>query len=154
VWGATTALAIALIFFYAVTQPGAADRSGLGTFMGFVATTIGVALHLAGAVRALLVSRPRWLRLLAAAGIITIIVFGAVWLLGRAPRLEVLFALLTAPPVAGIVGLGVTARRRDPWPAVAFLALTLLLVLVLGPRWVRRVNRGDSLASALELVTS
>jgi len=61
---------------------------------------------------------------------------GTGWLIGRAPRDEVLLGLVMAPAAVGVAGLVVARDNR--WPALAFLAVAGMLTALIASVWLAR----------------
>lgn len=133
--GSSLALAMGIVFLAAVRASGQPQAFGVAVFVGIVLVAVACAMHVGAIVDRLDPIAPpfrvaaRWIAWVVVAG-------GTAWLIGRAPGDEVLLGLLIAPTALGIAGMVVA--HDDPWPAVAFLALAGLLIVVVGPVWLER----------------
>jgi len=132
VLGSTLALAMGLLLLAAARLSGNPTAYGLVVFVGLLIVALSCALHL-GAVIDRIPGPAAWpLRLSAKVVVWLLVSGGTAWLIGRAPRDDVLVALLLVPSTVGIAGVAVARDNR--WPAVAYLAVAgLLMALVV---WV------------------
>jgi hypothetical protein len=132
VLGSTLALAMGLVLLAAARLSGNPTAYGLVVFVGLVIVAISCAMHLSAVIDRLPGSAALPWRLSAKVVGWLLVSGGTAWLIGRAPRDDVLVALLLVPATLGIAGVAVAPDNR--WPAVAYLAVAgLLMALVV---WV------------------
>lgn len=134
----TLMLAMGVLLLWTARLSGNPSAYGIVVLGGIVLVAIGCAMHLAAATDAVVGHAA--LRAIAHVAVWLGIGAGTVWLVGRAPRDDVLLGLLLVPSFAGVAGLIVT--RRSAWPAAVFMVGVALLILVVGPVWVARHTPG------------
>jgi hypothetical protein len=133
---ALAALGLAVAFVFALTQPTVSrPPPGFPTFMALGFAILACALEAASIAHRVLGARAGWQRTTASILALVVVLIAGGWLVGRAPGREVLLAWMVAPPTIGIAAV-LVAGRRGSWSAVAFLALSGILVVLLGLRWV------------------
>lgn len=130
-----SALSLALGFAILAAARLSGNPSGFGfaVFIGVVLVALASGLH-AGALLHLAGFPSAPLRLLVEGVVWLLIAVGTVWILGRAPRDEVLVALGIVPSALGLVGVGAARGRRIE--AAVFLVFALLLTALVTPIWI------------------
>lgn len=126
-----------LVLLATARLSGNPSAYGLVVLVGFVFVAVACAMHLGTVVDRLLDS-PAW-RISAKVVVWLVVSGGTAWLIGRAPREEVLVALAVGPAAVGVAG--VVVARDDRWPAIAFLAVAGLLMTLVVAIWVARQLR-------------
>ena len=136
VFGSTLALAMGLVLLAAARLSGNPTAYGLVVFVGFVFVAVACAMHL-GAVLDRLLGSAAWPWRVSAKVVAWLLVSGGTaWLIGRAPREEVLLALAVAPAAVGVARLAVVPDDR--WPAIAFLTVAGCLTALVASVWLSR----------------
>lgn len=125
-----------VVFLAAARLSGNPTGYGLVVFMGILFVAISCAMHLGAVLDHLFGSAAMPRRVSAKVVVWLLVSGGTAWLIGRAPREELLVALLVAPPAVGIAGLLVA--RDDRWPAIAFLTVAGLLMALVISVWLAR----------------
>ncbi len=133
----TLALAMGLLFLVVARLSGNPSAYGLVVFVGFVFVAIGCAMHLDAVLDRLFgsVAEQPW-RVPAKVVAWLAVGAGTAWLIGRTPGEEVLLALVLAPPAVGVAGLVVARDNR--WPAIAFLGVAGMLIVLIASVWLAR----------------
>jgi putative effector of murein hydrolase LrgA (UPF0299 family) len=132
VLGSTLALAMGLVLLAAARLSGNPTANGLVVLVGLLIVATSCAMHLGAVIDRLFGSAALPWRLSTKVVAWLLISGGTAWLIGRAPRLDVLLALLLVPSTVGIAGVAVARDNR--WPAVAYLVVAgFLMALVV---WV------------------
>lgn len=134
--GSTLVLAMGLIFLAAARLSGDPSAYGLVVFVGILFVATSCAMHSGAVLDRLLGSAATAARLAAKAVIWLLVVGGTAWLIGRAPREELLLALGLAPSAVGIAGLVVARNNR--WPALPYLTVAGALLALVGWVWLAR----------------
>jgi hypothetical protein len=125
-----------LVFLAAARLSGNPTAYGLVVFVGILFVAASCAMHLGAVLDRLLGSAAVPWRVMAKVAVWLLVSGGTAWLIGRAPREEVLLALFLGPPAVGIAGLIVA--RDDRWPAVAFLSVAGALMALITWVWLAR----------------
>jgi putative effector of murein hydrolase LrgA (UPF0299 family) len=132
VLGSTLALAMGLVLLAAARLSGNPTAYGLVVFVGLLIVALSCAMHLAAVIDRLPGPAAWQWRLSTKVVVWLLVSAGTAWLIGRAPRDDVLVALLLVPSTVGIAGVAVARDNR--WPAVAYLTVAgFLMALVV---WV------------------
>ena len=126
-----------LVLLATARLSGNPSAYGLVVFAGFVFVALACAMHL-GTVVDRLFGSAAW-RIPAKVAVWLLVSGGTAWLIGRAPREEVLVALALGPAAVGVAGVVVVRDGR--WPALAFLAVAALLTSLVVAIWVARQLR-------------
>jgi hypothetical protein len=133
----TLSLAMGLVLLATARLSGNPSAYGLVVFVGFVFVAVACAMHL-GTVVDRLFGSTAWR--ISAKGVVWLLIGGGTaWLIGRAPREEVLFALALAPVAVGAAGVAVA--RDDRWRALAFVAVAGLHTTLVVAIWAARQLR-------------
>jgi hypothetical protein len=132
----TLALAMGLLFLVVARLTGNPSAYGLVVFVGFVFVAIGCAMHLDAVIDRVFGSAAEPWRVSAKVAGWLAVGAGTAWLIGRTPSEEVLLALVLAPPAVGVAGLVVARDHR--WPAVAFLGVAGMLIVLIASVWLAR----------------
>lgn len=136
VLGSTLALAMGLVFLAAARLSGNPSALGLVVFVGILFVSISCAMHVGAVLDRLLGSGASAARVTAKVVTWLLVSGGTAWLIGRAPREELLLAIGLAPSAAGIAGLVVARDNR--WPAVAYLTVAGALLALVVWVWLAR----------------
>jgi hypothetical protein len=126
-----------LVLLATARLSGNPSAYGLVVFVGFVFVAVGCAMHLGTVVDRLFGSAAG--RISAKVVVWLVVGGGTAWLIGRAPREEVLVALALGPAAVGVAG--VVVARDERWPAIGFLAVAGLLMALVVAIWVARQLR-------------
>ena len=132
----TIALAMGLLFLVIARLSGNPSAYGLVVFVGYVFVAIGCAMHLDAVLDRLFGSAAEPWRVSAKVVAWLAVGAGTTWLIGRTPSEEVLLALVLAPPAVGVAGLVVARDNR--WPAMAFLGVAGMLIVLIASVWLAR----------------
>jgi len=125
-----------LVLLAVARLTGNPSAYGVVVFVGFVFVAVGCAMHLDAVLNRVLRSAAEPWRLSARVVAWLAVSAGTGWLIGRAPRDEVLLGLVMAPAAVGVAGLVVARDNR--WPALAFLAVAGMLTALIASVWLAR----------------